>query len=1200
MRAFVSSVIGLLLLLFVGIVTAQNPTLIISPDVVTIGSPFNVIANGLKPNTTYVLAIVNPSDQSSVFETDSTSNASGRIALNLTTSTTTDQPGTYRIELREGTTVVIGQDFKLQAGDQPAAASTLIAPPLSTPSASSDANVTVFPTEGVVGTAFEIFVSQMPAGQALQLSIQGPDGTEVYAADRTTKDDGTVDVKIFTEKTDTAGTYTITVKSGDTVAQTSFALTAAGNEVGTVTITAHTQDTTPSYNIAVENVKPFADLKVIVKDPNSKDSLFEGRVRAGVDGKALVVFTPEPGTTAGTYDVLVLDRDVQVANSTVTLDEATLALLGGAVLRITPATGEAGALRLITVSGLTAGETVTVEIARGTTVVSTQDKTADVNGTIAFGLRSIGDDALGEYAVRVLRGETAVAKGTLTIAAAAVVQPTSNATLTISPTSGAGGTSFDVTIQGLTPNAPVTVNVVFDGKTVYATDKTADANGTVTMTLETTSTDLVGMYTVSVISAGTTLASGDLTVTADEATPGATLESANPSPVTVTIDPASGPQGTQHLIHIVGLSANAEVTIDLTLDGRVVFSSQKTASVDGVIDYAIQTEESDTPGIYTVDVRKADISLGSATLTIEGASAQPSSTETPEATTEATAEATTRPTAIPTPAATVEPTAESTVEPSAQITLSIDPAAGPHGTTHVVTVTGLQPNETVEFEVLFGGTSILTGTLVADTTGTAVNQLTSEESDLSGEYVVEIRQNQTLVASGSFTVQNGTATPLATQDATAEPTQEATQEANPSDIVVSVDPQSAALGTSAAVAVTGLPANTEIGFQVLFDDNVVYTTTKTTDADGQATLVLETSSSDLVGEYTINVLVDDEIVGSGTLEVTMSDGNTGPEGNPTATPGPEDQGHSVESTPLLDVTDTLGDTPMEYTFDGKKGDTIIATLSSSAFDAYLELRAADGTTLASNDDFNGTDAQIGPFPLSDDGTYTLVVSSYSSDGSTMMGGDFSLQVKSVTPQEIQPDTPKTLTFSADAQAYYFTFAGEVGDVINITATSTDHVDTLLTLLDSTGTVIAIDDDGGVGYDPEIYQFSLSSAGTYTIVLTTTETSGSADLLLMQEKAASLDEGAQAVQITPKLTSRALTYEAQAGETILLHVSVTSGDPVDLTITAYQNDALLMSYTTSNIPDGTVLGFEVPASGQVQIFVSGSNPGAVSVEMSVGK
>jgi len=1162
MHAFIKSLFGLLLLLLVGAVMAQAPTLIISPDTIPIGEAFNVTANGLKRNTTYIFAIVEATNKTSVYETESTSNATGRIALNLTTDRASDQPGTYRIELRENDTVVTEQEFELQPGSDP------------TPS--GDDNLSIFPNAGVVGAGFEILVSDLDAGESVTVSITGPDGSQVYTTTRTVAQDGTVDVNIFTEPSDAPGTYTVTARSGDLVSEGSFELTALGGREGTVTITPQTEDNIPSYLITIENVQAFANLTVRVEAPGSTEPLYEGRVRASVDGKASVDFTPEAGTQADTYNVVVLDRDAEVGAAELTIDEETLALIGGPVLRITPAEGEAGTLRLITVSGLTAGETVTIEISLDDEVISTQEQTADVNGTLALGLREIGDNIDGVYTVRVLRGETAVATGALTIGMAAVQQPASDVTLTIDPPSGDVGAAHDVRIEGLTAGETISVNVEFDGRTVYATEKTADDDGVVMMRLSTDVGDPAGVYTVTAVRAGETLASGELNVAEAVVQPDATLEPADVPDVTITVDPDSGIQGTQHVIRIEGLPASINVSVDLMMADRVVFTSEKIASPEGIIEFSIETEEGDTPGEYTVVVRQGDVAFASTTLMIESLTVQPGTTATPDA--------------------TEEPSATETPMPPVEVEVSVEPASGPLGTIHVVTVMGLLPDETIEFDVLFDGTSVLTGEETADITGTTVIPLTSEETDELGEYVVEIRRNQTLIGTGTFTIEEGVL------ELTPTP-------APMGDIVVEIEPKSGTGGTSHEVVVTGLTANESALIQVKFNDEVVYSSSKTADAEGRVIFSLVTAEDDEVGVYTVDVLVADEIVGSSDLEVMVDDENTGPEGNTvpvTPTPdsniGPQGQDNTVtpanDSTLLLDVSGALDGVEAEYTFDAQAGDTIIATLSSADFDSFLLLRGPDGIELASNDDFNGLDSQIGPLPLPESGEYTLVVSSYAMYEDSSISGDFTLQVHAVTLDEITSDAPQTMTFSATSQLYYFSFDGEVGDVIDIVVTSDDDVDTVLTLTDALGSIITSDDDGGTGYNPEIYQFSLSVSGTYMIFISTTDTVGTAEIVLSQETAATLDEGAQEVKITAKMYSRALTYEAQAGETVLLNVSVIAGESVDVTISAFQGDVTLMSYSTTRIPEGTVLGFDVPEDGQVEIFVSGSNPGAVTVELSV--
>ena len=1162
MRAFIKSLFGLLLLLLVGAVMAQTPTLIISPDTIPIGEAFNVTANGLKPNTTYIFAIVEAANKTSVYETESTSNATGRIALNLATDREADQPGTYRIELRENDTVVTEQEFELQPGSEP------------TPS--GDENLSVFPNAGVVGAGFEILLSDLDAGESVIISITGPDGSQVYTTTRTVAEDVTVDVNIFTEPTDAPGTYTVTARSGDLVSEGSFELTALGGREGTVTITPQTEDDIPSYLITIENVQPFANLTVRIEAPDSTEPLYEGRVRASVDGKAVVDFTPEAGTQADTYNVVVLDRDAEVGAAELTIDEETLALIGGPVLRITPAEGDAGTLRLITVSGLTAGETVTIEISLDDEVVSTQEQTADVNGTLALGLREIGDNSDGVYTVRVLRGETAVAMGALTIGMAAVQQPASNVTLTIDPPSGDVGAAHNVRIEGLTAGETVTVNVEYDGRTVYATEKIADDDGVVMMRLNTDVGDPSGIYTVTVARADETLASGELDVAEAVVQPDATLEPGEAPVVTITIDPPNGPRGTQHVIRIEGLAASINVSVDLMMADRIVFTSEKIASPEGIIEFSIETEEGDTPGEYTVVVRQGDGVLASTLLMIESLTVQPGTTATPDA--------------------TEEPSATETPMPPVEVEVSIEPSSGPRGTTHVVTVIGLLPDETVQYDVLFDGQSILTGEVTADVSGTVLIPLITEESYSLGQYEVEIRRNQTLLGTATFMVEEGVL------EITPTP-------APMGDIAVEIEPKAGTGGTSHEVVVTGLAANESALIQVKFNDEVVYSSSKTADAEGRVIFSLVTAEDDEVGIYTVDVLVADEIVGSSDLEVMLDDENPGPEGNtvpvtptPDSNTGPEGQTNTLtpasNSTLLLDVSDTLDGVEAEYTFDAQAGDTIIATLSSADFDSFLLLRGPDGTELASNDDFNGLDSQIGPLPLPESGQYTLVVSSYAMYEDSSISGDFTLQVSSVILEDITPDTPQTLTFSPDSQLYYFSFDGEVGNVIDIVVTSDDDVDTFLALTDALGSIITSDDDSGTGYNPEIYQFSLSVSGTYMILISTTDTVGTAEIVLSQETAATLDEGAQEVKITSKMYSRALTYEAQADETVLLNVSVIAGEAVDVTISVFQGDVTLMSYSTSRIPEGTVLGFDVPEDGQVEIFVSGSNPGAVTVELSV--
>jgi hypothetical protein len=90
-------------------------------------------------------------------------------------------------------------------------------------------------------------------------------------------------------------------------------------------------------------------------------------------------------------------------------------------------------------------------------------------------------------------------------------------------------------------------------------------------------------------------------------------------------------------------------------------------------------------------------------------------------------------------------------------------------------------------------------------------------------------------------------------------------------------------------------------------------------------------------------------------------------------------GDIVERTLQINSQDT-------YTFEAEAGQTIKINMSSPNFDTYLELLGPDGQTVATNDDFEGLNSQIGPIELTETGTYTIIARALSSSGS----GDYEL------------------------------------------------------------------------------------------------------------------------------------------------------------------------------------------------------------------
>ncbi len=201
------------------------------------------------------------------------------------------------------------------------------------------------------------------------------------------------------------------------------------------------------------------------------------------------------------------------------------------------------------------------------------------------------------------------------------------------------------------------------------------------------------------------------------------------------------------------------------------------------------------------------------------------------------------------------------------------------------------------------------------------------------------------------------------------------------------------------------------------------------------------------------------------------------------------------------------DAPASFTFD----------LSSTAFDTVLEIFDAANNRVGYNDDFPGlnTNSRIENLALAA-GTYRVVVRSYGNAG----GGAFNLLVTaesgggagmntSVLPfamtatAVVQQATdiaatmsvqltlaataaPMTITVGqtvtatlARGQRNLHTFTAAAGDIITIDMEAS--FDTYLRLLDSTGRMIAENDDRGDGtFNSRILSFSIPAAGTYTI------------------------------------------------------------------------------------------------------------------------
>ena len=180
-----------------------------------------------------------------------------------------------------------------------------------------------------------------------------------------------------------------------------------------------------------------------------------------------------------------------------------------------------------------------------------------------------------------------------------------------------------------------------------------------------------------------------------------------------------------------------------------------------------------------------------------------------------------------------------------------------------------------------------------------------------------------------------------------------------------------------------------------------------------------------------------------------------------------------------------------WTFDGKAGQVISlsATATSGDLDTYLTLEAPDKSTLAQNDDFNGTNAAIPGVVLPVDGTYTIIVSRVGTRGHGSAGN-----------YDLHADTLFTLGTSAAKTASpisygqrivgsldvnhpqsRWTFAARAGDQVQVLlAHTSDDAPPQLSIEDPSGSSLI----SGVLHvgQTTIDQYQLPTSGTFNIAV----------------------------------------------------------------------------------------------------------------------
>lgn len=213
--------------------------------------------------------------------------------------------------------------------------------------------------------------------------------------------------------------------------------------------------------------------------------------------------------------------------------------------------------------------------------------------------------------------------------------------------------------------------------------------------------------------------------------------------------------------------------------------------------------------------------------------------------------------------------------------------------------------------------------------------------------------------------------------------------------------------------------------------------------------------------------------------------------------GPLDMGEIVVDTT---ITNTLGIGNWhgwDFTLDAEA--TVIISLESTEFDAYLELYGDEGFLTSDDDSLGNQDALISDYILPA-GNYTVYASGISSSAS----GAYELGLYTM-PEEnaeyqrlVVNQTEYNLSEDGYLESGYYDawqFSGLAGDVISISADSED-VDPYIELYNMADILLESNDDNGSSFNSLIDSFVLPADGMYEVDVMAVDMSSSGAYVLL--------------------------------------------------------------------------------------------------------
>ncbi|MAU10468.1 MAG: hypothetical protein CL607_11645 [Anaerolineaceae bacterium] len=915
----------------------------ILPRIAPAGGTHDIFVTGLAPEQLVFVTITQDATGDEVYNNQFTATDTGRLDVEIY-STLDDAPGDYTVavvDMSENALATIGLTLEGPTG--------------------TEGVLTIEPATAEAGDTPLLTLSKVNAFRDFDIRIANAETNEIIF-DGTTRAnaDGIATLDVLIDPGTPDGVYSVTVTE-----ETNNTQVAEGQLIiGDVELAPATLSISPAsgsmgteFTVDIANLQPGAAFTFeIVYDGEVVYSVERNAASDGTYSTALGLSESDP---AGDYTVLARQGDTTLAESTLTVvaDDSTAQAEtseSGVVIDLSPATVEPGESLILTARGLQAGERVTVEVSNGSAVIFSETVNADINGTIARSVHTHADDDEGSYSVNIIRGGEVVGSTELVLGTASTTAEgsdqsdeqqtetdTSDVTVNIDPSGGDLGTDYTITITGLDAEETVTIDLLFDGESAYSTEITADVNGVGLLQITSEDSDPVGQYTAAILRDGEQIASAQFGVGEDlivDSGDAETVVEAEPFEGTITVTPDRGARNTRHEVVIEGLNANETVTLQVSMGEVPVYTTEKTADADGTTSLALRTSETDAAGVYTVSILRPageDLqAVGSADFTVTRDIAPDTADNQPENQAESA---------------------------DSDVSVDISPAVGVIGTSHTVTVSGLEAGETVTLEVLFGDSVEYSTERTADSEGSVTLDLVASPEDPTGIYTVEISRDGSVIASGELEVMVLSATAQTSPSEAGEAVPGSLTMNNPEDRYIFQGEEGDVIYVTLVSDDfdTYLILEDEFGSLLASDDDGAGNTNS---AIGpfvlpySGTYTLVSSSYDYYNYGEI-------VVGDFTLTISETSLSAIDSGVPTTVTFGEGQGTAF------------------FSIDAEVGDALAITVEGDgAIDTRLQLRDPEGYVVAEDDDSgSGFDPELARYVVQMAGTYVLSVEPFYAD-----------------------------------------------------------------------------------------------------------------------------------------------------------------------------------------------------------------------------